>query len=738
MGSISCEAQENNQLEIHKDIIENKELTKKIINKSNIIKEKKPQKINKSKTGYISHKILIKKELPKKKYYIKNIVSPKRKANTKEKCNIKFNKEIKSKMPNNKIRNTISLENKNTQNFLKKQTKFQKKTFNKFKNKKNEIKNIQINYNNIFNNISNDFIEDELIIVNNNDGLDESFHFLDNNINKNNKTENNDLKEKIIKTKNKIINIKNEMKMNKNKSGKNIVRKNIDENKIIKKKITNKINVNNLNINTIEETRTNNLNNNNSQNKQNGKKKEENNNINSPITKEENNLNTNLIEIEINEIIRNSYNNIKSKNKKNKEKKRINNIYYTDSDIGPNIVKKDFFKFNTYDDSKNNIIKNKNNEEIINKIKEINNKINNKNSPEKRKTYPIFDSKYSKIKKSETMDNKQIKNNIPSYRRGHSKSNNFYCSTVNSCTFDKNKIKKTSNLKNLISLENSFNRSLCNSYLKSKKIKNNNFYSNIYSFKKREKSNNGNSKDNISKYSMQQSYLNNSSLINISTNDIISLNKKNMKNQRLFNIISKNIIKKDNFNEQNSINLSHNDKKDDIEEILFSSFRDVAEIDISPININETLIDKNLLKSHINDKIILNYNKLENFDNSQILYDGIIYKIVENKNKGYKITERYFQIKKNCFRYYNNVEKAKIDSDNPLVQFDIRHIKDLNIIDNKVFKQYKINEKEIKFTFCIYLNQNDDFFVFVLNNEKMGNAIFNFLNLLKNYYEDKK
>jgi hypothetical protein len=140
----------------------------------------------------------------------------------------------------------------------------------------------------------------------------------------------------------------------------------------------------------------------------------------------------------------------------------------------------------------------------------------------------------------------------------------------------------------------------------------------------------------------------------------------------------------------------------------------------------------------INDKIIINYNKIDNFKTSQILYDGNIYKIIENKNKGFKMVERYFQIKKNCFRYYNNIESAKIDSDKPLVQFDIRHIKNLNIVDNDIFKQLTIKEKNVEFTFCIFLNQNNDFFVFVINDEKFGNSIFNYLNLLKNYYEDKK
>ena len=48
-----------------------------------------------------------------------------------------------------------------------------------------------------------------------------------------------------------------------------------------------------------------------------------------------------------------------------------------------------------------------------------------------------------------------------------------------------------------------------------------------------------------------------------------------------------------------------------------------------------------------------------------------------------------------------------------------------------------MNEKEIEFTLCIYLNQNDDFFVFIFNNQILGNSIYNILSLLKNYYENK-
>ena len=100
--------------------------------------------------------------------------------------------------------------------------------------------------------------------------------------------------------------------------------------------------------------------------------------------------------------------------------------------------------------------------------------------------------------------------------------------------------------------------------------------------------------------------------------------------------------------------------------------------------------------------------------------------------------ERYFQLKKNCFRYFNNIQLARYNQDKPLVQFDIRHIKDLKIIDNKIFDEYDLNGKKIEFAFSIFLNQNSDFFVFILDNKNFGNSLFGLINLLKNYYEDIK
>ena len=619
-----------------------------------------------------------------------------KRASTSEKNKIIFNKEIKNTITQSKKRNTVTQEKKIKFNILKKAPQFKKKTFNK---KKIEIKANNINYNNISKNAT----KKEIKRNNNNEKLEllDSDH----------KIKNIKLKEGIIKTKEKIINIKNELnKRNSDKFKHAFEKKNTIEN----------IRVNNSDIMTHD-----------------------NNNI---LKNNFSNLDYELERIKLDEIFTNSNDNIiidkrdevaKNENIKNDiDINKINkNQYNVNTEINNN---KNVYKTlqKKYNEKKSNVIghfkynKNNNNDKndrIINKINEINKKITNRFTPQKRKTYSAYETHFTKMRKNETMDNKQIRNNIPTYRRKRSISNNHY-TTINSCVIDRNKLGQN-NKKKMICINNSFNKNLCNSNIKSNSKKNNN----IYSFRKRTISKNNSSNKDIFKKSIQHSYLNISSIINISTNDINNSKNKINKNIRLLNLINKNLID----NNENNNKQNNSDNKDNFDEILLLTFRDAIEIDISLINVNESLIDKSFLNT-ISDKIIINYNKIDNFKTSQILYDGIIYKIIENKNKGFKMVERYFQIKKNCFRYYNNIECARLESDKPLVQFDIRHIKNLNIVNNDIFKQFKVNEKTIEFTFCIFLNQNNDFFVFVITDEKFGNSIFNYLNILKNYYEDRK
>ena len=584
-----------------------------------------------------------------------------------------------------------------------------------------------------------------------------------NEINKINKIKSNNTKIKKEKQKNKnndiIINntdedfsnkknIKdNAEKINEKNNKKEVINQinsvNFDNNK---KKINNTIFINNSNV-TIS-NRNNDSNNNshtkNSNNKETKLKLKE-----SEIKKECNYFNTNEENIELDELINKVFNNnTKISNNNNK-----NNVTESDMDYQYN---KDYFDQLYTEQSQYNINykpENEDNEKIINKLEEIKEKINNKKKPKKKKNKIRAKTEYYTYKPktlSRVMNNKQIKKNIPLYRRQTPPNN--YNFIFNSYTFDRNKnFQKYKNNKNFecFSFENSFNNNLCFSML-GKSVRESFYNINNYinnsnvSFQQKNSLAKINSRETQSRLSLQQSYLSNSSIFNIASSGINNYNRKNNREKRLFNVVSKN-IKKNKDNKEYKKNKSVEKKLINIEKengkvnshILFHQYRDITEICLP--SLEDSLINNNLTESCINNKVILNYNKLNHFNSSIVLYDGNLYKVLDRKNSGFKVSKRYFQIKKNCFKYYKDIESAKNDKLNqPLVQFDIRHIKDLQIVDQNFLKDIKIEGKDIEFVFSIYLYQNDDFFVFATDNENYGNSIFNLLNLLKNYYKDKK
>ena len=447
--------------------------------------------------------------------------------------------------------------------------------------------------------------------------------------------------------------------------------------------------------------------------------------------------------IELDEILNNVFNNNNKINNKNN--------FFTESDIDYNYSKEYFDQLYTEQSQINLDINplNENDEKIIKKLNQLKEKINNKNKPKEKNKKHNFRFEFNPIKVHRTisMTNKQIKKNIPSYRKNQGIFNSI--SFNNNHRFRQFKVHDYSNggLNHKTSV-NSFNKSLYSS-LMGTSIK-----ENIYNF-----SNNTNedlyiknSRGTPSFYSMHKSYFNNSSINQTSSNGINSQNKY-PKNKNLYTVVSKRLKKKakpkvsQNKNSKIKENLiSKFDIKKEIENeeknnnnILYHKYRDIIEIFL-PNNFNKESVTNNkiyTISETNNNKGILNYNKLNNLKTSIILYDGILHKVTDKKIKGFKLSKRYFQITKNCFRYYNSLENVQKE-EKPLVQFDIRHIKDLQIIENDFLGEYKIDNKDIEMVFCIYLNQNNDFFVFAVNNENFGKSVFNVLNLLKNYYEDKK
>ena len=234
---------------------------------------------------------------------------------------------------------------------------------------------------------------------------------------------------------------------------------------------------------------------------------------------------------------------------------------------------------------------------------------------------------------------------------------------------------------------------------------------------------------------LRNQFFNYSNIINnkSSKNNYIKPNLINCKSYS--NILSNK--KQQSFNKnKTNINKSMN--------ILTKKYRNFIVIYFPTLTENY-MISEDIVNNIKNNKFKINFKILDTFDIEKIIYDGIIYKVIDNEeninndeSNKYKLIDRYFQITKNCFKYYNDINEAINEKEKPLVQFDIRYIQNIEIIDNSFLKNCKINEnKKVGITFCIYINQNDDFFVFTHNDINIGNNIINILLFLKKYYEKK-
>ena len=116
-----------------------------------------------------------------------------------------------------------------------------------------------------------------------------------------------------------------------------------------------------------------------------------------------------------------------------------------------------------------------------------------------------------------------------------------------------------------------------------------------------------------------------------------------------------------------------------------------------------------------------------------IFYDGLIFKVAKINNKT-QLATRYFQITKNSFRYYRNIYDYII-GEKPLVQFDIRIIKNIEILGLDFIDWDVVEEYKIKFIFRISLKGKKDIFVFATDDKKVGISIINVLSLLIDYYD---
>ena len=215
------------------------------------------------------------------------------------------------------------------------------------------------------------------------------------------------------------------------------------------------------------------------------------------------------------------------------------------------------------------------------------------------------------------------------------------------------------------------------------------------------------------------------------------------KDKQIELLADKNYFDLNNYNfnikrRHHSDNVINNYKKEKDGNDSIIKSKDNKDIIKVKIQFKGTQINKTLLNNSVNNIFILNYNLLSKISNNSILYDGNIYKITNTKKGESKLIMRYFQITKLYFRYFNNVQSLLLPNNKPLDFFEIKKIKNIEIIDINLLKNKNKNEYKIKFAFVVNLIENINFFIFATNDKEFGFNIINILNLIKKYFDDGK
>ena len=353
-------------------------------------------------------------------------------------------------------------------------------------------------------------------------------------------------------------------------------------------------------------------------------------------------------------------------------------------------------------------------------------KIKKQNKPIKRnKSYQIIKS----FKKSENMISSKVRNSFKE------KKGNYVITPKVKAKFplymrNKNQEESTneSRRKTYLTTGNNSPKSINDKYFKRNEE---NIFNNL---KNASKNNNtfgsNNSKKNFYKFiphNKSEKYLN--PFISLQKNkDSVNEQEKNLFD---FNLGFSKIKRK--YNSNNIIN--HYKKDTNENEFLIKNIanKDIIKVKIA---IKGTQINQTLLNSSVNNIYILNYNILSKISNKAVLYDGNIYKVINSKKGETKLVLRYFQITKLYFRYYNCVQSLVLPNIKPLEFFEIKKIKNIEIIDINLLKDK--NEFKIKFSFVINLEENINFFIFATNDREIGMNIINILNLIKKYNDEEK
>ena len=210
-----------------------------------------------------------------------------------------------------------------------------------------------------------------------------------------------------------------------------------------------------------------------------------------------------------------------------------------------------------------------------------------------------------------------------------------------------------------------------------------------------------------------------------------NLNKLIINNE---NINKSKLKKSSSFSERKNFKINNN-KLNNYNNIFQKNNNQNENSFIFPIKYKHSKVNKDLIYNDENKNkyIKLSFMILNSINTDYIIYDGIIYKVQRTNINGFKLIEKYFQLTKNQFKYFNSIYSSQVYNNLPLIQFDIRNIINIEVTDKDYLLNFINLENSSNFVFTIILN-NNEYFIFSTENDEMGNNIITIINLLRKYY----
>lgn len=139
-----------------------------------------------------------------------------------------------------------------------------------------------------------------------------------------------------------------------------------------------------------------------------------------------------------------------------------------------------------------------------------------------------------------------------------------------------------------------------------------------------------------------------------------------------------------------------------------------------------TQIDKSLIKSP--KELLISFDKIKRLGDNGVVFDGEIIKMSYQKS-GCKIAQKYLQITKDYFKYFNSISSQQVYKNKPLLQIAILDIEKIEITNDNLLK---LKRNSVQFAFKIILD-NQLSYDFGCDDPDYGANIISILTILKKY-----